>query len=413
MPVVDESKSHSGPTTNSSHQRQDSPTDDDDYIHHTAQTPVIVVDVCSNNQDTCQSSLFLSSISRLQFGSINIPPVSYSNLTKKDIGKCYGPICETDPLSLRTRPSESVVRWADEALRSDRKSSAVNIGSFGCFTRNEIDTLSKFCEVQNVKMEIRAEDSWLLLDDNLTDAENNSIRDVLWNSKSHQTLLKSGPKSIDLQSFTTLAEERYIDNFVIDTVITKYIELERLNGNETAIYLPSEMFAWLSSSNRDFIQDKFAQVISCADMTKCTMVLMPIHMNNSHWGLVVVDLTNQRLLFDDGLRMHPERHVLKSVKKALDMITYVLCTSNSTVHFQSGFWNCIQGFQRFGMPYQRVSNETGQGSGSCGIGVILSAKDFAQHGLSVAGQFKWHFGEMRRLRKHLMLEIIKWMSSTV
>ena len=69
-------------------------------------------------------------------------------------------------------------------------------------------------------------------------------------------------------------------------------------------------------------------------------------------------------------------------------------------------------FKRFGMPSQHESARTGQGTESCGIGVILAARDFLYKGVTGAvNQFRCKYTQMRLLRKQLMLQILKWGSS--
>lgn len=63
------------------------------------------------------------------------------------------------------------------------------------------------------------------------------------------------------------------------------------------------------------------------------------------------------------------------------------------------------------MPSQRDCDSSGQGSGSCGVGVILAARDFIFKGASNAlHQFGWSYTQMRKLRKQLMIQIINWAS---
>lgn len=52
--------------------------------------------------------------------------------------------------------------------------------------------------------------------------------------------------------------------------------------------------------------------------------------------------------------------------------------------FSSLFWASADDFERFGMPSQIDCHQTGQGTGSCGVGVILSARDFIFKGAARA-----------------------------
>ena len=139
------------------------------------------------------------------------------------------------------------------------------------------------------------------------------------------------------------------------------------------------------------------------------LILCPLHMNGSHWGLVVIDLLNGKLLFDDGYKLQPDSSVLANMKSLLDIFQQLrpgaLCFGNT-------FWSSIDQFERFGMPSQHECARTGQGTGSCGVGVILAARDFLYKGVTGAVyQFGWKYTQMRLLRKQLMLQILKWGSS--
>jgi len=80
--------------------------------------------------------------------------------------------------------------------------------------------------------------------------------------------------------------------------------------------------------------------------------------------------------------------------------------------FSGFFWSSTDAFKRFGMPSQINCAQTGQGMGSCGIGVILAARDFIFKGATKAAhQFGGEYSEMRHLRKQLMFQIIKWAST--
>ena len=63
----------------------------------------------------------------------------------------------------------------------------------------------------------------------------------------------------------------------------------------------------------------------------------------------------------------------------------------------------------FGMDNQTVSATVyGQGSGSCGVGVILAVKDFIEQGSKAVNNLSWKYKDMRVHRKRLMLEVIHW-----
>lgn len=46
------------------------------------------------------------------------------------------------------------------------------------------------------------------------------------------------------------------------------------------------------------------------------------------------------------------------------------------------------------------------GVGSCGIGVIMAARDFIRDGAATVDNIKWRYSNMHNYRKDLMLQIL-------
>lgn len=65
----------------------------------------------------------------------------------------------------------------------------------------------------------------------------------------------------------------------------------------------------------------------------------------------------------------------------------------------SAFWN---------MTCQTPVDSRMIGVGSCGIGVIMAAKDIILDGPLSINNFQWQFCEMDVHSKDLMLQILKW-----
>ena len=72
------------------------------------------------------------------------------------------------------------------------------------------------------------------------------------------------------------------------------------------------------------------------------------------------------------------------------------------------FWQHCNNFNRFGTPSQASVDFRMIGTGSCGIGVIMVAKDFLEKGSSCIRNFQWHYCDMDLHRKDLMLQILNW-----
>ena len=233
-----------------------------------------------------------------------------------------------------------------------------------------------------------------------------AIKDVLWNKTSSETVLRAGQKSIDVASFSTLVEERYLDNFVIDVTILKF--LQDCKGSK-ALYLPSETHTWLQTNHQFLCRKVGDEVLSNSREEEFDLLLCPLHMNQSHWGLIAIDLVGKKLLFDDGYKLQPDSSILPSMKYLLDVLHELRPNAQC---FSRSFWSTADHFERFGMPSQNDYDSTGQGSGSCGVGVILAARDFILKGpYNAVCQAGWKYTQMRKLRKQLMIQILAWASA--
>lgn len=354
----------------------------------------------------------LASLTRKQLGTIDVPKVTATPIYSRDIKRVFGAYSEKDPLSLNDRPPEQVVSDAEKALRmkqNDLKPTGVQIGNLGTFSSNGIAILKKFCEISSLRASIRSEDRWLMATaDGLSANEIRSIEQVLWHQRIGETILRAGQKSVDVGSFSTLVGERYLDNFVIDVAILHYLWVGQKQVGTKALYLPCETHTWLNTNDELFIKQKFRGVLGPSNESEFDLILLPLHMNEAHWGLIVIDLLGRRLLFDDGFKQQPASSVLPTIKYILDVFQQLMLSAPC---FNNSFWSSINALERFGMPSQHNCGSTGQGTGSCGVGVILAARDFILKGVNgTVNQFVWQYTEMRPLRKKLMIQIIKWAS---
>lgn len=375
-----------------------------------------VIDLASTESTTASTHptwlTTLASLTRKQLGTTDVPKVTATPICSSDIRRVFGAYSEKDPLTLNERPPEQVVSDAGKALRmkqNDLKPTDVQMGNLGTFSNDGIAILKKFCEISSLRASIRSEDRWLMVTtDGLSANEVRSIEQVLWHQRIGETILKAGQKSVDVGSFSTLVGERYLDNFVIDVAILHYLGDGQKEVGTKALYLPCETHTWLNTNDELFIKQKFRGLLGTSRENEFDLILLPLHMNETHWGLIVIDLLGRRLLFDDGFKLQPASSVLPTIKYILDVFQQLMLSAPC---FNNSFWSSINALERFGMPSQHNCGLTGQGTGSCGVGVILAARDFIFKGVNgTVNQFVWQYTEMRHLRKKLMIQIIKWAS---
>lgn len=218
-------------------------------------------------------------------------------------------------------------------------------------------------------------------------------------------ILRCGNKAIDALSFCDLVGERYIVSFVIDVCINKYVEESYIQGRQDTLFFPTEFFHWMNCDDKVFqltqLEERASQVIIPITLLQ---ILVPVHKVN-HWGLIYVNLAGQLLHFDDGLTSLVPSTALPHIKEALNLLHELHPYHPS---LQTRFWQSSQGFSRFGMPSQVPVDKKMIGAGSCGIGVIMAARDFIQKGPCSVNNFQWRFCDMDKHRKDLMLQILCW-----
>ena len=361
----------------------------------TSTMPAIITPVQATQCSSSSSTLVTAAIS-----PCNVPSVIHANTTVSTDS-----VMPDDNTSLLAAINQNSMQGKKQGKECP---TGVIIPKLGTFSRSGITILKKFCKIASLKAVVRSEERWLNENpDRLSVAEICAIKEILWNHGENTTVLRAGGKSFDVASFSTLVGERYLDNFVIDVCILSF--LQDFQGKSKALYLPSEAHTWLSTKDSQFIHRKLLGVLSTSKVKELDLLLCPLHMNQSHWGLIVIDLLHRKLMFDDGYKLKPSTSVLPTIKHILDVFHQLRPDAHC---FGNSFWASADHFERFGMPSQADCGEMGQGSGSCGVGVILAARDFLSKVAFVAmPQFEWQYSQMRCLRKQLMLQVIKWRSS--
>lgn len=227
-----------------------------------------------------------------------IPPVSSmsSFLTPLHVQiECNNPTF-VDPFNLAQCPCKSVVTRAEKLLRDEQRKgnhpSGVAIQSFGQFSEQGIRTLWWFCSVAETRCKVAAEARWLSVL-KFTPGELTLLQHVLWNQPPTSTILRFESKSIDIILFCDLAEERYIDGFIIDVSISKYIEASTTLGREDTLYFPTEFFQWMQVGDRAFKLGKLkARALRVAVLENLQEILVPVYMTN-RWGLIYVSLSGE------------------------------------------------------------------------------------------------------------------------
>ena len=351
----------------------------------------------------------LSVLTRCERAALALPRVA--PILSKDV-LSQGQIEVRNPLLVHLRPPENVVQHAINLLReaSTTKSGegddvdiedkvAVTIGSLGTFTQESVQVFQTMCNLAKEAVKIREEEEWLAKgNDVLLDLT--SVRDLLLNSRPNDEVLKQGMCIMDVSDFSTLACERYVNGFTIDTVCLKFLEESKTTN---IVYLPSFSQTWAKQGPGYFSQKVKQFFTHCAvEDAKCIMT--PVHFDTpQHWGLLCFDTASKTVYFDDGLKLSPPRGtrtVLKNMLGSFELLS-------NHVGFKEVNWNqhnLDSPLPRFNMPRQTKS---GEGAASCGIGIILSVRDIIMNETCLP-PLKWMYRNMSKLRKELMTLVVQW-----
>lgn len=94
--------------------------------------------------------------------------------------------------------------------------------------------------------------------------------------------------------FNKLALEHHIDHTVIDTAISRM--QRKCNLNKSLLCLPVHTITGLNSGKRGFIRHCFEKVFqNFKPGLLLSFILVPLNMDNVHWGIMVVDVKNRSI----------------------------------------------------------------------------------------------------------------------
>ena len=311
----------------------------------------------------------VSNSTRGEIASFNFPPVV--QIANDNIQLVFGPERLSNPLNLTVRPSECALTEGNRLIHgasgedSDDEDLdiAVKFGHLGVFDWRAIDIWMKASKAASIKRRAQEEKTWLCSSNGaVTPSQIEEIRTLLFNSEPQQEVLRIGDLIVDANDLSTLVGERYLTGFVIDAACLKYSE-EAMSRGSCSLYLPSSTQTWASSNSLRFLKSKLQPYVSGRNLSGISWILTPIHVNGNHWGLLCLNMVQQQIFYDDGLKQNHPSNIPEIVENLLKAVS---CSSQTA-------WNISLPLQRFGMPKQPSS---GEGSASCGVGVVLATHDF-------------------------------------
>lgn len=275
-----------------------------------------------------------------------------------------------NPLLANGRSSASTVQHAMKLLHTF-SNTVVKLGHLGFYNLASLKVFEKMCALESDASNLRQEICWL---SQTPEAQNNAgiKQDALFNSMLHDVILTPGKSIMDLSDFCTLACERYVNSFAIDTTCLTFLKEEKQSN---VVYLSCYSQSWAKQGAQYFSQ-KVSGYFSHCSVDAVNIILTPIHIpSRQHWGVLCFDAVSRIAYFDDGLKIVPPQSTVPVVKNMLNGFSVL---SNDS-RFKVEQWNhprlCLP-LPCINMPQQT----TGVGAGSCGTGVILSVRDIIRSG---------------------------------
>ena len=250
-----------------------------------------------------------------------IPPVALRSPCL--LQPVYGKLSISDPYSLDERPCSSDIEKARKILNNERKAGknprAIDFQGVGQFSENALSVLTRFCAIADMYRKVSVEANWLS-QMKCSPGDLMRLQDALWHHPTTRPILKHGKKKLDGTSFSDLVEERYVDSFVIDICIDKFLYEARENGINSTVYFPTEFHDWMSSDDKAFQQQQLRESVKeLRNINDLDQILLPVYMPN-HWGLIFIDLANREMYFDDGMMSAVPPLALPSVKRSLELL---------------------------------------------------------------------------------------------
>lgn len=344
---------------------------------------------------------------RGQLAMLNFPPVV--QVKEDNIKLIVGGTRLTNPLVVGVRPCEATVSKCQQLLSQANNLEddqdpdvAVQLGNLGVFDQHSLEIWRKAVIAADVKRKVTEEKRWLSNTRVLTDSQIQEVAGLLFDSKPQQEILRFGNIIVDANDLSSLVAERYLTGFIIDGACLKYCQEAQANGGQ-CIYLPSFTQTWAVSGNCNNLHSKVVPYISGRELNQLQWLITPIHINNNHWGLLCLNMVSCQAFFDDGLKVNPPLNICDIIWNLVEVITLLM--SKQSLPPLPPSWNISLPIQRFGMPVQPLH---GEGCGSCGMGVILAAKDFLNVGQTTIPHFNWLFKDMTDHRQRLLYQFVEW-----
>ena len=360
-------------------------------------------------------------VAGLQAAQVMLPAIE-PGLCERDITLVNGNTSSC-PLSLHKCPCERITLKAANKLRDEinhkgTPNSAgkkqVQIVTVGIFDQDGVMVLKNYCYAATCRKEIDSEKQWFSNTLNkyqmLTRNEISHLQNIIWNNHVDHNVCKVENMEVKVSHLLSLCCERYLNDQIIDAVIKTFWLKSSDQVRKKTICLTTFTCIWASlsltqgdPSSTRHLQQHLEYTAKGTTADDLRQVLVPVHINNSHWGITRIFIPTKTLLCDDSLKWAPPRSLISELQYIIRMLSNILPTC---AVLKSRSWSHPTiSLQRFSVPVQ-PSVVGVEGSASCGVAVCLAAKNLIlEPDKEVPSKFRFRMDESWLHRINLMKEL--------
>ena len=218
--------------------------------------------------------------------------------------------------------------------------------------------------------------------------EKETVKEALldrWNLNG-QLLVQYKGFNVTSPELSVLCCERYLTDEIINVLAIKYCDAANSR-------LERSVFAMLPTDiSKHFRENAVFNLSANIDMSTVEMIFLPILLHGNLWGLLVFNVRDCTVEYDDGFH----NPVASPVQQLSGRTLKAIFETTGLQRFQPSIWNKVQRF-RVPMPDQP------SGSGSCGVGVVFCVRDLCK---GFHTHLTWTFKETPMLRARLMSDLL-------
>ena len=200
-------------------------------------------------------------LTRFQLNALDIPLVGLAaDITANNVIS-DGSLDPKDPWNLHTRPPKATVTKVNQIFKAstpaasgftttakdqleeaDCSSVKIEIPTYGCFNAVGLSLLEDFVAINKIKQDVEFKLNWLSDLKSSDPQRYDLLKSFLFHKTENFEIAAFDLCGIDVGSFSTLVGECYIDSFIMNFLIKKYLSLMLDDRKKCFIYLETDLF---------------------------------------------------------------------------------------------------------------------------------------------------------------------------